>query len=309
MQFLVRGVVVGPTFHFLDCKKINFGTVSFDIAHTKTTTLVNTSGVDMEYRLWIPQDGTYVKKEFVITPSVRVLPAGASQEIEIVFTPSSIKVYDYTLAVDIRGVGTVIQSLPISAECIVSTVRLAAKELDFGQCFLRYPSVQELVVTNVSSVVNTKIDFLPQQEYSKNIAVYSAEPQVCVVPAGGSRVVTFTLLSQKLGNFKVPVVLNVAGSQEPPLNLALGCVSVGPKIVADVTELRWGNVDCLADSPRSFRLTNASLIPASVKLFFKLARSKFSMSATEFVMQPNEEKERTITANLDDTIGNDSLTD
>lgn len=301
LQCIIKGQVVGPTFHF-DCKTIDFGIVSYDILQTMTTVLVNTSDVSMDYKLYVPQDGTYVKKEIEIKPSQGMLQPGASVEIEIFFVPHTVKVYNYTLAIDIEGVGEAVTSIPLLAECIVSSILLPQRELTFGDCFIRYPYEQEMTLINNSNVVETKCTILPQQQFSKSVAKYTVEPETVVVPIGGSSNVKFTFHSEKLGNFKIPVVLVIAGSQEPPMQASISCVSVGPIVESDKTEIRWGNVDCLQDSSRTISLKNTSWIAASCKIFLKMARSKYSLSAEEVVLEPGQEFELTVTANLDDTI-------
>ena len=301
LQCIIKGQVVGPTFHF-DCKTIDFGIVSYDILQTMTTVLVNTSDVSMDYKLYVPQDGTYVKKEIEIKPSQGVLEPGASVEIEIFFVPHTVKVYNYTLAIDIEGVGEAVTSIPLTAECIVSSILLPQRELSFGECFIRYTYEQEMTLINNSNVVETKCTILPQQQFSKSVAKYTVEPETVVVPIGGSSNVKFTFHSEKLGNFKIPVVLVIAGSQEPPMQASISCNSVGPRVECDKTEIRWGNVDCLQDSVRSLSLTNTSWIAASCKIFLKMARSKYTLSADEVMLDPGQTFELTVTANLDDTI-------
>ena len=304
LQCVIKGQVIGPTFHF-DTSRIDFGIVSYDLLHVMSTELVNTSDVDMHFKLYVPQDGTYVKREFEVIPSEGILPSGQSVEVTIRFTPNTVKVYDYTLAVDIEGVGEVVSSVPLTAECIVSTVKLPQKEIAFGDCFLRYPYVQEMTLINQSNVVETKVTVLPQQPFSRGVAIYTADPEVVVVPVGGTKTIKFNFQSEKLGSFKVPVTLVVSGSQEPPIQAALSCNSIGPQVVTDKTEIRWGNVDCLVDSPRTIMLTNTSLISASCKIFLKMARSKYTLSSEEVLLEPNSEHELTVTANVDDTIVHD----
>jgi hypothetical protein len=41
----------------------------------------------------------------------------------------------------------------------------------------------------------------------------------------------------KLGQFKIPVMISIAGSVDPPLQSLLSCTCTGPKIVLDQTEV------------------------------------------------------------------------
>ena len=75
----------------------------------------------------------------------------------------------------------------------------------------------------------------------------------------------------KLNLIKLPINVAVIGSTEAPIQAVLTCNAIGPRIVPDQTELRWGNIECLREFPRTLRLFNDSLIPASLKLFLKMA--------------------------------------
>ena len=299
----IKGHVVGPTFCF-DVNSINFGTVSYDYLHSRNLRLVNTSKIPMVFNLHVPQDGSFLKKEFDITPSDGTLTPGESMDILLEFIPSTVKVYDYSLAVDVLGVGDILLSIPISAECIVSTVRLASREIDFGDCFLRFPYEKEMILYNVSDKVHTKFEVLPQMPYTKSVATYEAEPSVGVIEPGDSMKVVIRMVTMKLNLIKMPINVAVIGSTEAPLQAVLTCNAIGPRIVPDQTELRWGNIECLREFPRSLRLFNDSLIPASIKLFLKMARSKFELSMRELTLAPKETYDLTVTANLDDTIVN-----
>jgi len=92
--FHIKGHVVGPTFT-LDCKSIEFGTVSYDYLHSHQTCLTNTSKIPMMFNLHIPQDGTYTKKEFEITPCEGVLTPGEFVEILVEFIPTTVKVFTF----------------------------------------------------------------------------------------------------------------------------------------------------------------------------------------------------------------------
>eukprot|EP01042_Synura_sphagnicola_P000147 gene147-148_t len=164
-----KGQVIGPTFHF-DCKSIEFGAVSFDYLHSTTIRLVNTSKIPMVFHLHVPQDGTFQKKEFDITPSDGTLPPDDSIDVTVEFIPGSVKVYSYSLAVDVLNVGEMLLSIPINAECFSSTLTLQERDIQYGECFLRYPYIRELVLVNQSDIVFTKFQILPQQQYTKTIA-------------------------------------------------------------------------------------------------------------------------------------------
>lgn len=297
----IKGHVVGPTFHF-DCSNIDFGVVSYDYLHESKLRLVNSSKISMIFNLHVPQDGTYLKKEFNIEPSEGTLEPGQHMDILVEFIPSSVKIYDYSLVVDVLGVGDVLLSIPISAECVVEPVQLNQREIDFGDCFIRYPYEKEFSLTNASDIVHTKFEILPQQDFTKSTATFEAEPAIAVIEPSDGVSVTLRLVGEKLGKFKIPVQVQTAGCQEPPQQAVLIFNVIGPKIKVDQPEVRWGSIECLKNSVRTLKITNDSLIMASLKLFLKNARSKFELAARELTLEPFEAFDLDIIANLDDSI-------
>jgi len=300
LLFQIKGHVIGPTFH-LDCKAIDFGVVSYDYLHSATTRLVNSSKIPMMYNLHIPQDGSYMKCEFEITPSDGVLVPGEFVDVVIEFIPNQVKVYDYSLAVDVYGVGDMLLSTPIHAECIVGNIQLAKRDIHYGDCFLRYPYTADFVLINMSTVVRTKYEMLPQQPHTTSIATFEADPPVGFIDPGESVVVKVRLVVDKLGQAKVPIAVTVAGSLEPPLQAALNFNCIGPRVLVEKPEVKWGNIECLKHEVRSLRITNDSPIPASMNFFLKMGRSRYDISIREAVLDPNQFIDLEINANVDDT--------
>eukprot|EP01038_Epipyxis_sp_PR26KG_P004323 gene4323-6124_t len=297
----IKGRVIGPTFHF-DSSKIDFGTVSFDYLHSTSLKLVNTSRIPMVYNLHIPQDGTYLKKEFNIEPSRGTLAPKESIDLELEFIPSTVKNYDYSLAVDVLGVGDNLLSIPISADCVISTVSLESREIDFGDCFIRYPYEKEIRLTNMSALVHTKFEILPQLKQTKSVGTFETEPTIAVIEPSDSMGVIIRLVTQKLGPYKIPMMISIAGSTEPPIQAVLCYNTIGPKVTVGATELRWGNIECLKDSVRTLTINNEGLITASMKIFLKMARSCYRINVRELVLEAGESFDLEIIANLDDNI-------
>ena len=177
LEVNIKGNIVGPTFHF-DTNKIDFGIVSYDYLHSQTVRLVNSSSIPIVFNLHVPQDGAHNKREFNVTPARGTLLGGDGMDVVVEFIPGSVKVFDYSLSVDVLGVGDVLLSIPMTAECVIAPLKLAAREIPFGNCFVRYAYEKELTLLNTSEVVHTKYEELPQMVYSKNIATFEAIPSV-----------------------------------------------------------------------------------------------------------------------------------
>jgi len=296
-----KGQVIGPTFHF-DKEEIDYGTVSYDFLQSRSVVLFNTSDIPMVYSLRIPQDGTYIKREFNITPNQGVLQPGEQQIIQVDLQSSTVKAYEYYLSVDVEGAGQALLSLPLKAVCKVPPVKLLKKELNYGECFIRYPYDQTFTLVNESPNLFAKFHIVAQEAQTQSVALYQPLPPDGEIPPSGQAVVTLRLSCEKLGGFRLPLTIEIPGSVEPPLQAAIVASSVGPRIELDQAALNWGATVCLFDSPRPLTITNVSLIPAPFKTFIKNARSKFRVDVREGILGPQESLKLIVIANLDDII-------
>ena len=296
-----KGSVIGPTFHF-DAERIDFGVVPFAFETVRSATLTNTSDVQMVYHLRVPQDGTFVKEEFAVAPADGRLNPGASQQVRITLLSTTVKAYEYTLSVDVDGVGEGVLSLPVAAECRVPSVSLAEPCVAYGECFLRYPYEGTLVLQNDDANLGARYAIAPQDPSSAGIAIFETLSPEGTIPAGGRVEVAVRLTCQRLGAFRIPIIASIAGSVEPPLRATLEATGVGPRVLLGCDALRWGNTRCLVDKAARLKLTNDSLIPAPFTASIKSGRSKFRVDVREGVLGPGEDVELQVIANLDDTI-------
>jgi hypothetical protein len=296
-----RGSIIGPTFHF-DCDTIDYGTISYEFLHTKKICLYNTSEIPMDYSLAVPQDGKFVSKEFSIEPSSGTLESGASQIITLDLISSTVKEYDYSLNVSVAGVGDNLLSLPISADCKVPKIAIKHKEIQYDDTFIRYPYTKDLILVNSDPHLSATYTVIPQDPSTTVIASYEAIPPTGCVPPASETAIQIKTYGEKLGQYRLPVMISVAGSVEPPLQTSIVSTCVGPIINLSEKELKWGNTQCLVDSVKDLVLTNDSDIPAPFKIFLKNARSKFRVDVRDGVLSPRESVVVHCIANLDDTI-------
>lgn len=302
-QLVVRfkATVIPPVFHF-NTELVDFGQVSYSFAQTRTLKLINASKIAMKYSLRIPEEANYKHKEMELVPSQGKLSAFGEEEIRINFTPSHVKLYEYQLVVGVTGVGTDLLSIPLRAHSLVPEMVIEQPDLDFGQCFLRYPHKQLLVIENRSANLFGRYEIGEQDDHSRAIASYNASEFNGVVPPGDKVQVELHLSCEKIGNIRLPMNVNIPGSTDLPLAVTLTAAGCGPKVELDQPEIHWGSCACLVDHERVLRMTNASLIPAAYKTFIKNARSKFQVDKKEGVLMPGESVELVVTANLDDTV-------
>eukprot|EP00937_MAST-01D_sp_MAST-1D-sp2_P000047 g47.t1 len=295
-----KGHVVGPTFHF-DVEELDYGIVSFDFLKTKTLTLMNTSEIEMRFALRVPQDGTMLKKEFNIEPQNGTLAAGARQSIAVDFTSQTVKKYDYYLTVDVAGVGEGLLSVPIVAECQVPDVRVEKDDVEFGECFMRYPYQQTLTLVNESDLF-AKYEVVEQDEYSQAVASYEADAFKGSIPPYGRHDIGLTMVCEKLGKLRLPLSIKIAGSADPPMLATVSAVGKGPNVVLSNESLEWGKKVCLKDHVKMLGMHNDSLIPAQFRAFIKGTRSKFRISPRDGVMQPGEKMDMKVTGHFDDIV-------
>ncbi|ETV98760.1 hypothetical protein H310_08827 [Aphanomyces invadans] len=296
-----RAHVIPPMFQF-DTDKVDFGIVSFAFLQTKYVTLCNTSRIAMEYQLRIPQDGLYKHKEFQLTPSEGTLAPFGKQEICIDFTSVNVKQYEYFLVVSVKGVGSDLLNVPVTAQCFVPEVLVVRSELVYGDCFLRYAHYQTLSLTNMSPSLPAKYDFVDQDDHSKVVAAFVPNELSGVIPPNSTKDIQVALICEKLGSIRLPMHVRIAGSIDLPLAVTLSALGKGPIVEIDCDSIEWGNCSCLVDHPKSIVVVNKSLIPASFKTFIRNARSKFAVDKKDCLLAPNEKVQLVVTANLDDTV-------
>ncbi|DAZ93738.1 TPA: hypothetical protein N0F65_007364 [Lagenidium giganteum] len=297
----VKAVIVPPIFHF-DVDQLDFGLVSYSFPQTKIIKLVNASKIAMNYSLRIPEEANYKKKEFELLPVTGRLEAYGEQQVQINFTSFNVKTYDYHLVVGVTGVGSDLLRIPVKAHCLVPEVTIHNTELEFGECFLRYPHKQTLVLENKSTHLDARYEIGEQDDHSKAIAIYGA-PQFTGAIRPEQKIELEVFLScEKLGSIRLPMSVSIAGSTEVPMSVTLTAVGTGPKVLLDQQEISWGNCSCLVDHERILRMTNTSLIPAPYKTFIRSARSKFQVDQKEGTLPPGESLDLVLIANLDDTI-------
>lgn len=82
---------IGPTFHF-NVEEVDFGAVSYDCPVSASIVLTNTSDISMAWRVRVPQDGTFRKRELTITPFVGTLSPGQSVDLLVELMSQTVKV-------------------------------------------------------------------------------------------------------------------------------------------------------------------------------------------------------------------------
>ena len=95
---------------------------------------------------------------------------------------TTVKTYEYSLVVDIEGVGENLLSLPIMADCKVPKITIKNKEVEYGDTFIRFPYTRDLVLVNEDPELSAKYEIISQDPSTFQIASYEAIPPIGSVP-------------------------------------------------------------------------------------------------------------------------------
>jgi hydrocephalus-inducing protein len=300
-----KGHSVSPTFHF-DVDRISFGVVSYGFLNSKTLTLTNDSEVTMRFALRIPGDGRFLQKEFDVIPPRGTLLPNCSQKIQIDFISVNVKTYDLCLVVDLDGVGQELSSIPIQGRCAVPSVTFEPQEvLEYNDIFIRYPAHRTLVLHNTSALP-AQFQILPQDEPTRMLAEFEPDQAYGSVPPASSHVITLTLTSQKIGPLQIPLSCRILGHTLPQ-QVMLTANSIGPIVNVDPAVLDWGNVNCLEPVTRYVKVTNDSVIDASVRAFMKTKNSLWTIEPKSLQLKPHETVSVAMTLTIDETVKTNDL--
>jgi len=300
LKLTFKGNVIGPTF-FFDEEALDYGLVSYGFLNSQPLTLHNTSEIPMKYFLRIPEDGKFMDREFGITPNTGNIMPGEKAPIKIDFVSETVKRYeDYSVVIDVDGVGQALMNIPITAECQVSDVIINMDTLDYGEIFLRHPVTKSIPMQNLSDNLHAKFEVQPQDEASKEIATITPERPTAAIAPASEYALDVALTAHRLGLVKLPVFLKVPGSGTPPKCVTVTSTAVGPKVKLDKELMDWGKTFVLRDVPQKLIMTNDSPIPAEFKAFVHKKASCFSVDPPQGRMKPYESIEVTVNAKLNE---------
>jgi hydrocephalus-inducing protein len=196
------------------------------------------------------QDGKYAKKQFRIEPATGEVLPGGQVDVKVHLVATVVQDYDMYLAVDVLDVGDTLRTIAIKATCVVADVKMmlstvrysvsiglylmgvlvalhpslvvfrCASQINFGECFLKYPYTQNIVISNTSDHP-ARYEILPQDEHSAVIAEFSAEmPRGSIEPRSDLSV-PITLIGDRLGKVNIPLLVRVSGTEQPPMKATI----------------------------------------------------------------------------------------
>ena len=300
-----RGRVVGPTFE-VSSHKIDYGQVAYGFKYTKEFTIHNTSEISMEYMIHSMGEE---ESEFVVYPSEGRLLPSCEEKVTVELSSSTIKKHDATIVIEAKNASDRVKNISVLAECIVPEIKLNTEVLDFGDCFLGYPYEATLQVIN-DSALPAKFTVIEQDDQSKGLAEYTSFQPTNDIGAHETVDVKFTLCTTRLGRINLPVLIEIEGSVDKPLEIVLASKSMGPILefssspnAEDVVDsIEFGKIPVHKDFQCHLYMHNPSLIPAEFKTFIASKDSAFAVDIREGSLQPQESCMLTLTVHVDETM-------
>ncbi|NWI85348.1 HYDIN protein, partial [Pitta sordida] len=320
----IRGCVIGPTFH-CNVPALHFGDVSFGFPYTMSCRLTNTSLVPMTFNLHIPEDGlgepsvtSFVQisnnahrswrngarglmepMEFTIKPCRGTIRALGFQDIQVTLCSNTVGQYVVELVVDVDDVGKVL-ALPLTARCVVPSLRVLNPVLAFGRCCLKVPYERMLTLVNDTDLPGC-YGVVPQ-ECRENAPVWYSSPTPCgIIKAHSSVEIPFILEAQLLGEHDITAYVAVFGREGSPLKIHLESIGQGPVVYVYPNAINLGTIQVLQDISQTLHLSNQTVIPAVFWAEMTGKCSRWRIEPSEGVIPPKTEVSVRVTANLDDT--------
>ena len=295
----VRGKVIGPTFH-LDETMLDYKRVSVAFLNSRHLHLFNTADIPFRFHLRVPGDGTLVKREFEVIPATGTILPHGKQKIQLDFIPLTPRNYNLQLVMDIESVGEQMASVEIRGTSIVPDVTISAHELDYGDCFLRYPYKKVIELVNHSDLP-AKFELQPQDEISQCVAVYEVDYQKGTIEPFATRIITVSFTTMRLDKVQLPMFFTIIGHEDDPLEMQCKANGIGPRLTLTPPSIKWGDIEVLKDFEKTLKVKNDSLIPAEFQTLIMKRNSRFKVNMPSAQLAPGETANLKLLANIDDT--------
>ena len=295
--FTCEGKVIAPPMKFeemeLDFKRVPFG---FD--EIKEVSLINLSNVKIDFEVEVPDE---VDKRTFIPESVpQVINPMDKAKIKVRFVPPKEGEFTASLTVKVPNVAQDFATLPLRGVCQRPTVEIVPPDyLNFGQVYLRKPKTMQITLTNTSDL-RACYKAVPQDEANKRLAIYTIAPQEGEIKPHGTFEVSVTLQAETRGSISgLPMYLNVS-SKVMHERVDIKAEVLGPQVEVDAQLKDFKEVKVLSKAKDKVTIHNVSEIPAKYTAFTREKNSIFRVDQRTGSLEPNAEKELTITCMPDD---------
>ena len=188
----------------------------------------------------------------------------------------------------------------IRSTSIVPDVTVSTHELDYGDCFLRYPYKKVIELVNHSDLP-AKFQLEPQDEISQCVAVYDVDYQKGTIEPFATRVITVSFTTNRLDKVQLPMFFTIIGHEDDPLEIQCIANGIGPRLTLTPASVKWGDIEVLKDFEKTLKVKNDSLIPADFQTLIMKRNSRFRVNMASAHLAPGETANLKLTANIDDT--------
>jgi len=230
---------------------LDYGNVAVGSSGVLGLTVTNTGAAPLSVTSVTSDDG-----QFVPAPVAFVLGAGASQVVNVTFTPAGDGAESGTLSLVHNAVGSP-ATVPMSGTGTSGAIGVAPASLAFGSVVVGSSADLTLVVSN------TGAGSLTVTGITSDDAQFSASPTAFIVAAGANRVVTVSFAPTATGaqGGNLSIAHNAAGS---PTAVPVGGTGTSPVFGVAPAALAYGDVALGSPSVRTFTVTNTGTAPLNV---------------------------------------------
>lgn len=114
--------------------------------------------------------------------------------------------------------------------------------------------------------------------------------------------IPLVITPQGLEELELTAHFIIFGSPEAPLPVHITCIGEGPVVHLMPLSLDWHQISVLTDIPKTLRLSNESLIPATFSANMLRSNSVFRVEPNSGEIPPEEQIDLAVTACLDDCV-------
>ncbi|KAL0248788.1 hypothetical protein GEMRC1_004022 [Eukaryota sp. GEM-RC1] len=322
----LHGNVNLPDFELSE-SDIDFGDVSLGFSSKKSISIVNNSPIDVEFILSIKSDGSFLRKEFDIEPSLIRLKPHHSDTFTVTFLPISAGHRHNELLIGITDLSNQIMHLPISAQVIVPELTVEKQFFNFDELFIKHPFKFSFQIHNPTSLYSRFSIQHPPVGLTSIVKVETF-PSAGVVGGNQSIQIDVVLTPFQIGPCKTSIRVDSVGSlcenddsSRHSQQIEFSFSGRGPLLSVSPSEIDFQSIRLLKEEAEQLTIRNDGLIPAVISCYIpdkscKILKKKhsrlpknfiipppFSLSQSEFTIPPGSDFSIDVVAVLADAMG------
>jgi len=296
----IQGKVVGPSYK-VSKKSLNFGDVGYGFKEMQMFEIINTSTIPLDFFARMVIDGSFEKREFLISPNNGTIPKHSKQMIRVEFIPIDVRQYSANISINALYCENVETTVSINATCICPPVFISNNILDFGQVFIGQKISKMIQIVDDTSFP-AKFEFLDPRDPSKLDAIIQPEFPHGIITGNQKKEIGVYFTPLVIGEIKLKRLIRIIGSTSPPLEFFIRAECIGPKIEYSCDIIDFGQIRMLEDHKKTLFITNNSSILSKFEARIESDTSAFSLSNTAGIIEPSGTFPLVVTSNVNDFI-------